>query len=177
MAGMRAANNLARTRDLKDYLEREKVRDMENQIEDNSAELEELQERLAYLQQQEKEVSEQMYSSVQNAARYRRRYYYPGSYQSTAPDPDLNNVPEGEWGGDGASNNQQVANPYAGQTSSGASGKTALYRYYAHRGSARRSQDQLNQIRAEISGIYRQIAQLEKANKKVREKLSDEAVK
>ena len=176
-ASVRASNERLRRQDLENYLAKEQEKDLEEQVEDNSAELEELKERLAYLQQQEKEASEQMYSSVQTAARYRRRYYYPGSYMTTAPDPDLNNTPPGNWGADGAANNQQVANPYSSQSSRGASGNTALYRYYIHRGAARRSQDQLNQIRAEISGIYRQIAQLEKANKKAREKLSDNAVK
>jgi hypothetical protein len=174
---VRKANAIARRKDLEDYLSREKIEDIQDQVEDNNAELEELRERLAYLQQQEKEASEQMYSSVQTAARYRRRYYYPGSYRSSAPDPDLNNLPPGNWGSDNVANNNQVANPYASQTSSGASGKTALYRYYVHRGAAKRSQDQLSQIRAEISGVYRQIAQLEKANKEARKELSNEAVK
>lgn len=174
---VRKANAIARRQDLEDYLSREKIEDIQDQVEDNNDELEELRERLAYLQQQEKEAAEQMYSSVQTAARYRRRYYYPGSYRSSAPDPDLNNLPPGNWGSDNVDNNNQVANPYSSQTSSGASGKTALYRYYVHRGAARRSQDQLSQIRAEISGVFRQIAQLEKANKEARKELSNEAVK
>lgn len=176
-ATVRKANAIARRKDLEQYLAQEKIEDIQDQVEDNNDELEELRERLAYLQQQEKEVSEQMYSSVQTAARYRRRYYYPGSYLTNAPDPDLNNAPPGNWGSDNVDNTSQVPNPYASQSSSGASGKTALNRYYIHRGAARRSQDQLSQIRAEISGVYRQIAQIEKANKEARKKLSNEAVK
>jgi chromosome segregation ATPase len=176
-ASVREANARLRRKDLEEYLAREKREDLQEEVEDNSLELEELQERLAYLQKQEKEVAEEMYTSVRHAARYRRRYYYPGSYQATGPDPDAQNVPPGNWGSDNASNNQQVPNPYSQQTGSGVSGKTALYRYYAHRGSARRHQEKLAQIRAEISGVYRRIAQIKKASKEIREELNNNAVK
>lgn len=176
-ASVRATNARLRRQDLDDYLAWQQERSLQETLEDNSAEIEELQQRLAYLQEQEKEVAEQMYDSVQTASRYRRRYYYPGSYMTTAPDPNQGTVPEGQWGNDSAPNLSQVPNPYSSQSSSGASGDTARYRFYVHRSAARRHQDQLAQIRAEISGLYRQIAQLEKSSRETREKLSDSAVK
>lgn len=171
------ANARLRKADLKIYLQQQEKKEFQSQVEDNSTDLEELRERLKYLQAQEKEVAEQMYTSVGTAARYRRRYYYPGSYRSTTPDPDANNLPEGEFGNDGGTNPSQVPNPYRGQPNYGASGKTALYRYYTHRGVARRHQEKLAQIRAEISGIYGNIAKLEKSNKELRKKASEDAIK
>ncbi|GAB4285424.1 MAG: hypothetical protein Kow0029_32240 [Candidatus Rifleibacteriota bacterium] len=175
-ASVAAANARLRKKDLQDYLKREELKNKEEMLEDYSLEIEELQQRLAYLQQQEKKVAEEMYSYVSKAARYRRRYYYPGAYQTTTPDPDLQNVPEGSVGIADSRNLDQVANPYAGQPAYGATGERALTRYYIYRNSARQRQEKLAQIRAEISGIYRQIAQLQKAAKKIRQDLSDDAV-
>jgi len=175
--GIAKAARINRERDLAAYLQASKINEFENQIEDNSFELEELKERLAYLQKQEKEALEDMYSSVRSAARYRRQYYYPGAYQTGTPDPSATTFPEGSWGADSSPNQGQVANPYAGQPDSGISSDAALNRFYVYRGRARRQQDQLDQIRAEISGLYRRIAQLEKATGNLRKKASDEAVR
>ncbi len=162
-------------KDLEHYLQRTKISELEDEVEDNTFELEELQERLAYLQDQEEKVREEMYDSVETAARYRRRYYYPGAYQTPTPEPSQNNVPAGEWGSDGSNNTQQVPNPYGNQQNS--SKRRYLYRYYANRGTARRHQERLTQIRAEISGVQRRIAQIEKESKELRRELSDEAVR
>ncbi len=175
--GVVRAARINRERDLAAYLQTSKINEFENQIEDNSFELEELKERLAYLQQQEKEALEDMYSSVRSAARYRRQYYYPGAYQTGTPDPSAATFPEGNWGADSSPNQGQVANPYAGQPNTGVSSDAALNRFYVYRGRARRQQNQLDQIRAEISGLYRRIAQLEKATGDLRKKASDEAVR
>lgn len=171
------AARLNRERDLAAYLQKSKINELENQIEDNSFDLEELKERLAYLQKQEKETLEEMYSSVRSAARYRRQYYYPGAYQTGTPDPSAATFPEGNWGADSSPNQGQVANPYAGQPNTGVSSDAALNRFYVYRGRARRQQDQLDQIRAEISGLHRRIAQLEKATGNLRKKARDEAVR
>lgn len=175
--GIIKANRQLRRQDLAEYLQAGKLADMQTQIEDNSAELEELQERLAYLQQQEKEVLENMYSSVRSAARYRRQHYYPGAYQTGTPDPSATTFPEGSWGGDNTPTQGQIANPYSGQPNTGISSDAALNRFYVYRGRANRQQDQLSQIRAEISGLQRRIAQTEKATRTLREKASNEAVK
>lgn len=175
--GIERANRQARARDLTEYLQNSKIADLQNQVEENTYELEELQERLAFLQKREKEVMEEMYSSVRNAARYRRRYYYPGAYQTGTPDPSAGTFPEGSWGADNATNQGQVANPYAGQPSGGVTGEAALNRFYTYRNRAQRQQDQLDQIRAEISGIQRRIAQTGKAIKTLRQQSSAEAVK
>ncbi len=175
--GIIRANQQLRNRDLAEYLQAGKIADMQNQIEYNSAELEELQERLAYLQKQEKEVLENMYSSVRSAARYRRQHYYPGAYQTGTPDPSATTFPEGSWGGDNSQTQGQIANPYAGQPNTGISSDAALNRFYVYRGRANRQQDQLSQIRAEISGLQRRITQTEKSSKDLREKASNEAVK
>jgi hypothetical protein len=174
-AQVQRQNEIERRKDLERYLQRSKIKELEGEVEDNSFELEELQERLAYLQEQEEKVREEMYDSVETAARYRRRYYYPGAYQSPTPEPSQNNVPPGEWGSDGSDNTQQVPNPYGNQQSSSKS--RYRYRYYAHRGSARRHQEKLSQIRAEISGVQRRIAQIKKESKELRQELSDEAVR
>jgi len=175
--GIARANRLLRAKDLQEYLHNSKIAELQGQIEDNSLELEELQERLAYLQNQEKEVLEQMYSSVRYAARYRRQHYYPGAYQTGTPDPSATFFPEGSWGSDNSATQAQIANPYAGQPNTGPDSNTALNRFYMYRGRARRQQDQLDQIRAEISGLYRRIAQMEKSNRELREQASDEVVK
>ncbi|MDD2999296.1 MAG: hypothetical protein PHV05_09575 [Candidatus Riflebacteria bacterium] len=170
-------NRSKRIRDFNEYLQLTKIKDLQNQFEDNSLELEELNERLTFLQKQEKEVMEAMYSSVRNAARYRRQHYYPGAYQSTTPDPSANTFPEGNWGSDGSTNPGQIANPYSGQPHQGISRDAALNRFYTYRGRARRQQDQLDQIRAEISGIQRRIAQTEKTMKTLQKKGSNEAAR
>lgn len=171
------ANNLKRALDLAEYLQAGKIADLEGQIEDTTFETEELQERLVYLQNQEKIALEEMYASVRSAVRYRRQYYYPGAYQTATPDPSAQTFPEGSWGADNSPNQGQVANPYAGQPDTGISSDAALNRFYAYRGRTRRHQDKLNQIRAEISGLQRRIAQTQKATKDLRNKASTEAVK
>lgn len=175
--GIVRANQQLRRQDLAEYLQAGKIADMQTQVENNSAELEELQERLVYLQKQEKEVLEDMYSSVRSAARYRRQHYYPGAYQTGTPDPSATTFPEGSWGGDNTPTQGQIANPYAGQPNTGISSDAALNRFYVYRGRANRQQDKLSQIRAEISGLQRRIAQTEKSSKNLREKASNEAVK
>lgn len=171
------ANRILRAKDLQEYLQASKIAELQGQIEDNSLELEELRERLAYLQNQEKEVLEQMYSSVRYAARYRRQHYYPGAYQTGTPDPSATFFPEGNWGADNSATQAQIANPYSGQSNTGIDSDTALNRFYMYRGRARRQQDQLDQIRAEISGLYRRIAQMEKSSRELREQVSNEAIK
>ena len=175
--GIERANRQLRARDLVEYEQAGRIAELQDQIEDGSGELEELQERLAYLQKQEKEALEGMYSSVRSAARYRRQHYYPGAYQTGTPDPSATTFPEGNWGGDNSPNQGQVANPYAGQPDTGVSSDAALNRFYVYRGRARRQQDQLDQIRAEISGLQRRIAQTEKSMRDLRQKASNEAVK
>jgi hypothetical protein len=171
-ASVRAANERLRKRDLEDYLQRTRIDDLEDQLEDREMELEELQERLSYLEQQEEEVKEEMYATVENAARYRRRYYYPGAYTSPNPDPNQANNPPGQYG-DVQNDSEQVANPYSTGSSNQ---RTSKYRFYTYRNSARRQQERLTQIRAEISGVHRRIAQTEKAIKELQQKISDEAV-
>lgn len=83
--GIEQANRQLRARDLVEYEQAGRIAELQDQLEDGSGELEELQERLAYLQKQEKEALEGMYSSVRSAARYRRQHYYPGAYQTRAP--------------------------------------------------------------------------------------------
>ena len=175
--GIERTNRILREKDLVEYEQTSKIADLEQQVEEGSGELEELQERLAYLQKQEKEVMEEMYSSVRNAARYRRQHYYPGAYQTGTPDPSSTTFPEGKWGADNAQNQQQIANPYAGQPNSGIGADAALNRFYVYRGRARRQQDRLDQIRAEISGLQRRIAQTETSMKNLRRQASDEAIK
>ncbi|HNX77834.1 MAG TPA: hypothetical protein PLM07_17090 [Candidatus Rifleibacterium sp.] len=175
--GIEQANRQLRARDLVEYEQAGRIAELQDQLEDGSGELEELQERLAYLQKQEKEALEGMYSSVRSAARYRRQHYYPGAYQTGTPDPSAATFPEGSWGGDNSPNQGQVANPYAGQPDTGVSSDAALNRFYVYRGRARRQQDQLDQIRAEISGLQRRIAQTEKSMRDLRQKASNEAVK
>lgn len=175
--GVARENRVNRARDLSEYLERSARVDLQNEVEGNDLELEELQERLSFLQNQEKELSEEMYSSVRSAGRYRRQYYYPGSDQGTVPDPGANNFPEGNWGGDGTPSTGQVANPYAGQANSGINRNSALNRFYTYRNRSRRQQDQLDQVRAEISGIQRRVAQIQKQNIELREKADPSAVK
>lgn len=159
-----------RKQDLQWYLARERKKSLESQVEDSDMELAELEERLAYLQKKEKEVADEMFSKVNLASRYRRKYYYPGAYSTSATDPDSANVPPGNYGDDGSINSGQVANPYQSAKSNR---RTYLYRYYDYKDDAKRAKDQLAQIRAEISGVYRQIDRLKKQKKELREKLDE----
>jgi hypothetical protein len=133
-------------------------------------ELAELQERLKYLQNKEKEMADEMLSKVNLASRYRRKYYYPGAYNTSTPEPNSANVPPGNYGDDGSMNSGQVANPYQSGKSSR---RSYLYRYYDYRDDAKKAKNQLAQIRAEISGVYRQIDRLKKQKKELREKLDE----
>ena len=159
-----------RKEDLQWYLARERKKSLEDEVEDSNLELQELQERLSYLQKQEKEVADEMFSKVNLASRYRRRYYYPGAYTTPTADPDSANVPPGNYGDDGSINSGQIANPYQ---SSKSNRRSYLYRYYDYKDDAKRAKDQLAQIRAEISGVYRQIDRLKKQKKELREKLDE----
>jgi predicted nucleic acid-binding Zn-ribbon protein len=159
-----------RKEDLQWYLARERKKTLENQVEDSDMELAELEERLAYLQKKEKEVADEMFSKVNLASRYRRRYYYPGAYNTPTADPDSTNVPPGNYGDDGSINSGQVANPYQ---STNSNRQSYLYRYYDYRDDAKRAKDQLAQIRAEISGVQRQIKKVKEQKKELREKLNE----
>jgi len=163
-------NRILRERDRQRYIQQTAREELQNQVTEISDEVEELQERIAFLQKQEKEVMEDMYSSMRNAARYRRRYYYPGAFQQGAPDPTANLMPEGSSGSDSSIRMGQGTNPYAGQPVDGASGDVALNRFYIYRNRARREEDQLAQIRAEIVGLQRRVAERQKAGKELREK-------
>ncbi len=175
--GVIRENRIARERDQQQYLQRTAREELQSQVTDISDEVEELQQRLAFLQKQEKEVMEDMYSSMRSAARYRRRYYYPGSFQQGAPDPTDNMLPEGSSGSDSSIRMGQGTNPYAGQAVTGATGDVALNRFYIYRNRARREEDQLAQIRAEITGLQRRVAELQKAGKELREKANPEPVR
>lgn len=170
-------NRIQRARDLAEYLQASKISELQNQAEESTYGLEELQERLTFLQKQEIEIREEMYSSMRNAARYRRQYYYPGVYQTGTPDPSANTFPEGNLGVDNTSTLGMTANPYAAQPNSGISSNAALSRFYTYKGRVERQQTQLAQIRAEISGVQRRIAQTTKTIKDLQKKASNEAVK
>jgi hypothetical protein len=71
----------------------------------------------------------------------------------------------------------QGTNPYAGQAVSGATGDVALNRFYIYRNRARREEDQLAQIRAEIAGLHRRVAELQKAGKELREKANPSPIR
>lgn len=175
--GIIRENRILRERDRQQYIQRTAREELQNQVVDNSDAIEELQTRIAFLQKKEKEATEDMYSSMRSAARYRRRYYYPGSYQQGAPDPSDKMLPEGSSGSDSSIKMGQGTNPYAGQAVTGARGDVALSRFYTYRNRARREEDQLAQIRAEIAGLQRRLAELQKANKALREKASPSAVR
>jgi len=160
-----------RKEDLQWYLARERKKTLEDEVEDSNLELQELQERLSYLQKKEKEVSDEMYSKVNLASRYRRKYYYPGAYNTPTTAPDSENVPAGNYGDDGSINSGQVPNPYGQSASSNR--KSYLYRYYDYRNDAKEYKDQLAQIRAEISGVQRQIKKKKEQKKELREKLNE----
>lgn len=170
-------NRIKRASDLNAYLQRSALDNLQSQAEDNSYEIAELKERLVFLYKQEKEISTEMYSSVRSAGRYRRNYYYPGAYQGQAVDPGDTGYAGGNWGSDGSPATEQVANPYAGQPNTGVARKVALNRFYTYRNRAKRQQDQLDQVRAEISGLNRRIAEIEKANLKLREKIDPNPIK
>ncbi|PKL47890.1 MAG: hypothetical protein CVV42_11375 [Candidatus Riflebacteria bacterium HGW-Riflebacteria-2] len=170
-------NRILRERDRQQYLQRTAREELQSQVTDISDEVEELQERIAFLQKQEKEAMEDMYSSMRSAARYRRRYYYPGAYQQGAPDPTANMLPEGSSGSDSSVRMGQGTNPYAGQSGEGYSGDVALNRFYIYRNRARREEDQLAQIRAEITGLQRRVAELQKAGKELREQANPSPVR
>jgi len=170
-------NRIIRERERQAYLQRSAREELQSQVADIADEVEELQERIAFLQKQEKEVMEDMYSSMRNAGRYRRRYYYPGAYQQEAPDPSANILPEGSSGSDSSISMGQGTNPYAGQSVTGPSGDVALNRFYIYRNRARREEDQLAQIRAEITGLQRRVAELQKAGKELREKADPSPVR
>ncbi|OGK09020.1 MAG: hypothetical protein A2W80_06725 [Candidatus Riflebacteria bacterium GWC2_50_8] len=170
-------NRILRERDRQQYIQRTAQEELQNQVSDNSDAVTELQERLSFLQKQEKEVMENMYSSMRNAGRYRRRYYYPGAYQQGAPDPTANMMPEGSSGSDSSIKMGQGTNPYAGQAVEGATGDAALNRFYIYRNRARREEDQLAQIRAEIAGLQRRVAELQKANQELREQANPSPVR
>lgn len=170
-------NRILRERDRQQYIQKTAREELQNQATEISDEVEELQERIAFLQKQEKEVMEDMYSSMRNAARYRRRYYYPGAYSYGAPDPSADLMPEGSSGSDSSIKMGQGTNPYAGQSVNGPSGDVALNRFYIYRNRARREEDQLAQIRAEIVGLQRRIAERQKAARELREKASASPVR
>ncbi|KAF1081801.1 MAG: hypothetical protein GQF41_1441 [Candidatus Rifleibacterium amylolyticum] len=170
-------NRILRERDRQQYIQTTAREELQNQATEISDEVEELQERIAFLQKQEKEVMEDMYSSMRNAARYRRRYYYPGAYSYGAPDPTADLMPEGSSGSDSSIKMGQGTNPYAGQPVDGPSGDVALNRFYIYRNRARREEDQLAQIRAEIVGLQRRIAERQKAARELREKASSSPVR
>ncbi|MGM0600922.1 MAG: hypothetical protein ACQETH_14020 [Candidatus Rifleibacteriota bacterium] len=159
--------------DLQWYLAKERKESLEDEVENRDMELAELQERLTYLEEKEKEVAEEMFSKVTLASRYRRKYYYPGAYNTSTVEPDSSNVPPGNYGDDGSTNSGQVPNPYKG---SNTNRKTYLYRYYDYKDDVKRAKDQLSQIRAEVSGVYRQIARLKKQKKELREKLDENPI-
>jgi len=170
-------NRILRERDRQQYIQQTAREELQNQVTEISDEVEELQERIAFLQKQEKEVMEDMYSSMRSAARYRRRYYYPGAYSQGAPDPTANLMPEGSSGSDSSIKMGQGTNPYVGQPVDGPSGDVALNRFYIYRNRARREEDQLAQIRAEIVGLQRRLAERQKAGKELREKASASPVR
>ena len=165
---------LERKKDLELYLKKDRLRNIDFEVSDNNFEIEELKERLEFLQNKEKEIAELIFSSMRKASRYRRRYYYPGAFQDSTPDPDTNTFPGGSWSYDGTMPNSQVPNPYAGFNNSNVSGRRALYRYYIYRGKTKRAQAQLDQIRAEIAGINQQIAKLDKSNKDLAKKRKEQ---
>lgn len=133
--GIRQQNRIDRASDLNEYLKRSEISAWQNQAEENSYEIEELKERLVFLRKQEREIGDEMFSSVRSAGRYRRNYYYPGAYPAQQADPGDTVYPEGNWGNDGSPDTEQVANPYAGQSNSGGNRKTALNRFYTFRNS------------------------------------------
>ncbi len=155
---------IQRKQDVQEYILTSEKKELSSEVEDNSQEIEELQERLAYLEKQEKETNEIVFDSVRKASRYRRRYYYPSSSYGNSPDPDANNFPSGNWGADGSMPSSQVADPYQSTANSEAR-KTSLYRFYTYRNKTNRSKTQLEQIRNEIAGLNKRIAQLKKQNK------------
>ncbi len=175
--GIQRENRVKRNQDLQEYLERSKRADFEREYEDNSYEIEEIQERIAFLQNQEKEVMDEMYSSMRSAGRYRRRYYYPGSIQETTVDPSGAISTGNNTGADAALNLSQVSNPYSSQDSGNTINRdTSLNRFYIYRNRAKRQQDQLDQIRAEISGLNRRLAEMEKKGRELREKISSDPI-
>lgn len=175
--GVIRENRILRERDRQQYIQRTAREELQSQVADNSDAIEELQARIAFLQNQEKETMQDMYSSMRSAARYRRRYYYPGLYQQGASEPSDSMLPEGSSGSDSSIKMGQGTNPYVGQAVTGASGDVALNRSYVYRNRAKREEDQLAQIRAEIVGLQRRIAELGKVNKTLREKASPSAVR
>ncbi|HAE39029.1 MAG TPA: hypothetical protein DCG57_10380 [Candidatus Riflebacteria bacterium] len=170
-------SRILRERDRQQYIQRTALEELQNQVTDNSDAVAEIQERIAFLQKQEKEAMENMYSSMRSAGRYRRRYYYPGSVQTGASDPTANMLPEGSSGSDSSIQMGQGTNPYAGQAVEGATGDVALNRFYVYRNRARREGDQLDQIRAEIVGLQRRAAELTKAGRELREKANPSPVR
>lgn len=138
------ANEYKRKQDLAYYLKKNKVEEIQSEITDNSNEIEKLNERLKYLRKKEKEVSDKMYSALRISRRERRRYYYPSYYANAA----------------------SAANPPYKPSRT-----TSLDRSYAFQSIAKQHQIELAQIRAEISGVERRIAQAKKAGKSLRKKL------
>lgn len=157
------------------YIADEKVRALQREVSSNNYEIEELRERLAYLQKSEKELFEELYSTVRTAARNRRRYYYPGSDPAPNPDPDAQAMPSGTFTDGGNIGAGQIPNPYGQQSATRK--ETALSRYYIYRNRSRRQQDQLDQIKAEISGVARQIKEYEQQNDELRERASESPIK
>jgi archaellum component FlaC len=167
-------NRIIRERERQQYIRQTAQEELRTQVNEISDEVSELQERLAFLQKQEKEVMENMYSSMRNAARYRRRYYYPGLYSDATPDPSPR---DGSAAPAGSTDMAPGANPYAGQGTSVIPSNVSLNRFYIYRNRARREEDQLAQIRAEISGLQRRVAELQKSSKELREKANPSAVR
>lgn len=163
-------------RDLAAYLQKSKINELENQIEDNSFDLEELKERLAYLQKQEKETLEEMYSSVRSAARISPAVLISGAYQTGTPDPSAATFRK-------ATGEPLPAKSGAGCQSIrwtaeyGVSSDAALNRFYVYRGRAAPSAGPTRPDPGRNIGLHRRIAQLEKATGNLRKKARDEAVR
>ena len=74
-----------RGRDLVDYTRKESQRQISDRREELDSELQELNERLAYLTQEEGKARDEMYENMRKAVRYRRWTYYEGP-QGAAPE-------------------------------------------------------------------------------------------
>jgi hypothetical protein len=128
------------------------LNDFDARIEALRDEQAELEERLAYLQSEEKDGQERMAEAMRRATRYRRRYYYPDTFSDPNPPVDDANAPG-------------VVPP----------GQLSLYRMYSSRNSAEREREGLTQIRSETTGIQRRLDQIPKKIKEWEEKRVKEA--
>jgi hypothetical protein len=109
-------------------------------------ELKTLEERLIYLRQQEKEEQHRMSTFLQRTARFRRYHYYDGSGETDAPVDETSgtyyNIPRHDPSLDNRTRESDLAN------------------LYVSRRKAKEASDQVNQIRAEISGLQKRIKTL-----------------